>query len=62
MTKYSVLLVTNDEVPVDADGVYVSDGALVFFKDGVKTEADRLPDTTTVMIFAAGTWTLVTTE
>jgi hypothetical protein len=62
MKKYSVLLITNDEVPLEADGVSIDAGSAVFYKDGIKTEEEKYPDSITIMVFAAGTWTLITLE
>ncbi len=62
MKTYSVLLVTNDQCPVEADGFHTDYGSIVFYKFGVPTVEEKYPDSINIMAFAAGTWTLVTTE
>lgn len=62
MRTYSVLAINNESVEFQADGVDVQYGALLFYKYGEKTEEEKYPDPITIMVFAPGTWTLVTLD
>lgn len=62
MNKYTVLLVTKDEVDVKADNFVIDYGSVIFFKHGVPTTEEKYPEDINVMAFAPGTWTLVILE
>lgn len=58
MRTYTVILITRDEVEIKADGVYVDDGALVFYKEDKPKEGRDYDEHINTVIIAAGTYTL----